>query len=41
MTVKDNQKDKKKEKSPVSYQNMEQEWGRQRYINQCNLNKRI
>jgi hypothetical protein len=29
-----------KEKSPVSYWNLEQEWGRQRYIDQHNLNKK-
>ena len=30
-----------KEKSPVSYWNLEQEWGRQRYIDERNLNKKI
>ena len=29
-----------KEKSAFPYWNLEQEWGRQRYIDQCNLNKR-
>jgi hypothetical protein len=41
MTIKDKKKTKKmKEKSPISYWNFEKEWGRQRYIDQCNLNKR-
>jgi hypothetical protein len=42
MTLKDKQKYKKiKEKSPVSYRNLEQVWGRQRYIDQRNLNTKI
>jgi len=40
MTRKEKQKDKKKmkEKSSFSYWNLEREWGRQSYIDQCNLN---